>query len=490
MSHNYSELTRNALIQRLRALEEGSGSEMALRDTAERLRAVVNTAVEAIITIDEHGLIESFNAAAEKMFGYAAEEIIGRNVSALMPAPYRDQHDRYLHDYCQTGQAKVIGIGREVVGRRKDGTVFPMDLSVGEVHLSSGRMFTGIARDITARKQVEAALRREHVFASTVLETCGALVIVLDRDGRIVRFNRACERATGYSLAEVRGEDFLERFVMADELKGVHEVLDRLRDGEGPSEHENSIRTRDGQRRLVSWSNNALFDESGRVEFVIGTGIDITERRQLERQILEISDREQRRIGRDLHDGLGQHLTALELLNQTLVGKLRREAPALVAPATDLSRQIREIITQVRLLSHNLSPVPLEADGLMIALGELAAGTAAMGGVECRLACEKPVSMSDANAATHLYRIAQEAVNNALKHGLAKKIDIILAERGTGLEMRVADDGRGFNAAEARKPGLGLRMMQYRAQLLGGALDVNSKPGRGTLVFCSLPKKG
>jgi PAS domain S-box-containing protein len=174
-----------------------------VHDTAERLRAVVNTAVEAIITIDERGIIESFNVAAEKMFGYRPDEVVGRNVSVLMPSPYHEQHDGYLANYCRTGEARIIGIGREVVGRRKDGTVFPMDLSVGEVHLSSGRMFTGIARDITARKQVEAALRREHHFTTTILETTSALVVVLDRNARIVRFNRACERATGFSFPEV-----------------------------------------------------------------------------------------------------------------------------------------------------------------------------------------------------------------------------------------------------------------------------------------------
>jgi two-component system CheB/CheR fusion protein len=479
------------LIQRLQEFESRAlpDSDAALRDSAERLRALVNTAVEAIITIDERGSIESFNSAAEKMFGYTAREIIGHNVSVLMPSPYRDQHDRYIHAYCQTGQAKIIGIGREVVGRRKDGTVFPMDLSVGEVHLSSGRMFTGIARDITARKQVEAALRREHLFTSTILETCGALVVVLDRDARIVRFNRACERATGFSLAEVQAENFIERFVFPEELKTVREVFERLRDGDGPSEYENFIRTRDGQRRLVSWSNNALFDEQGRVEFVIGTGIDITEHRRLEREILEISDREQRRIGRDLHDGLGQHLTGLELLNQTLSGKLKREAPALVSAANDISCQIREVVAQTRLLSHNLSPVPLEADGLMTALAELAAGTAAMGHMRCEFNCEKPVLMPDADTATHLYRIAQEAVNNALKHAAAAQIRIALAEREQRWEMRVEDNGRGFPASEVRKPGLGLRMMQYRAQLVGGTLEISSRPGRGTLVLCSLPRK-
>jgi signal transduction histidine kinase len=231
-----------------------------------------------------------------------------------------------------------------------------------------------------------------------------------------------------------------------------------------------------------------LLDDSGEVEFIIGAGIDVTERRQLEREILEISDREQRRIGRDLHDGLGQHLTALELLNQTLAGKLKRDAPALVGPATDISRQIREIITQTRLLSHNLSPVPLEADGLMIALAELAAGTEAMSGAGCEFACKRQVLLPDANASTHLYRIAQEAVNNALKHGRAKKIRITLAERAPGWEMRIGDDGRGFGSTDRKSSGLGLRMMRYRAQLIGATLDIQSTPRKGTSITIVLPR--
>ena len=126
-----------------------------LRDSAERLRAILETAVEGIITIDERGIIESFNLAAERIFGYKANEVIGRNVSVLMPSPHREQHDTYLGNYLRTGHAKIIGIGREIVARRKNGTVFPMDLSVSEVQLADRRLFTGFIRDITGRKRLE-----------------------------------------------------------------------------------------------------------------------------------------------------------------------------------------------------------------------------------------------------------------------------------------------------------------------------------------------
>lgn len=134
-------------------------SEEALRRSEERVRSVVNTVVDGIITINEQGTVESLNPAAEGLFGYSAAEVIGRNIKMLMPVPYRDEHDTYLSNYLQTGAAKIIGIGREVVGRRKDGSSFPMELAVSEFRLKDGRYFTGIVRDITERQRAEEALR-------------------------------------------------------------------------------------------------------------------------------------------------------------------------------------------------------------------------------------------------------------------------------------------------------------------------------------------
>jgi PAS domain S-box-containing protein len=136
-----------------------TGAVQALRESEARTRAILDAAVDAIITIDEDGSIESLNPAAERLFGYPAGELVGRNVKILMPEPYRAEHDGYLANYRATGQKKIIGIGREVVGRRKDGTTFPMHLAVSELQLGSRRMFTGIARDITELRKVEDALR-------------------------------------------------------------------------------------------------------------------------------------------------------------------------------------------------------------------------------------------------------------------------------------------------------------------------------------------
>lgn len=339
-----------------------SHAESAVHDGEQRIRAILDTAVEGIITIDERGTIESFNPASEKIFGYAASEVIGQNVRMLMSTPHREQHDGYIDNYKRTGHAKIIGIGRETIARKKDGTLFPIDLSVSEVKLSNRRIFTGFIRDITERKR-------------------------------------------------------------------------------------------------------------------------------LEKEILEISEREQRRIGQDLHDGLCQHLAGIEMLAQVLAQKLSSKSKEASARANDIAKAVREGISQTRLLARGLSPVTLEAEGLMSALAELAINTEKIFRVHSRFLCPVEVKFEDHAAATHLFRIAQEAVSNAIKHGKAKNISLELTETGTHLHLRVNDDGVGFPENFTTGNGMGLRIMQTRIGMVGGALTIERLPNGGTSVVFSAPKK-
>ena len=367
---DYDRLTRAELIKivnELQKMASVNGARQtrnvdALGDSAERLRAILETAVEGIITIDERGIIESFNPSAEKIFGYTAREAIGQNVKLLMPAPYRREHDGYLKNYHQSGHAKIIGIGREVIGQRKDGTAFPMDLSVSEVKLANRRMFTGFVRDITERKR-------------------------------------------------------------------------------------------------------------------------------LEKEIIEISNREQQRIGQDLHDGLCQELAGIELMCQVLEQKLAAKSPSESQQVGEIAQHIRAAISHTRKLARGLSPVELEANGFMSALDELAAHVQKLFHVECRLECPQPVMIQNNVFATHLYRIVQEAINNAVKHGKAKRIHISLKPAGDRIALTVADDGLGFSNETKRNDGMGLHIMKYRASVVDAALEVRSgADGAGTTVSCIFRK--
>ena len=332
-------------------------TRMALRDSEERLRAILHTAVEGIITIDIRGIMESVNPAACKLFGYAPEEMVDHNVSMLMPQPFAGEHDHYLSNYARTGHARIIGIGREVVGRRKDGSLFPMELSVGEVRLAGERFFTGIVRDITDRKR-------------------------------------------------------------------------------------------------------------------------------LEKEVLEISDREQRRIGQDLHDDLCQRLAGIGLMSEVLEQKLEANSKQEAADARRIAEHVQAAIEQTRMLARGLSPVERESVDLPGALAELASNTEQMFRIRCVFEAGDPVGAVDEAASTHLYRIAQEAISNAIRHGGANKITILLESEGPEALLSVSDNGSGFGEPKKDHRSMGLRIMQYRAGMIGGTLEIGQGSGRGAVVAC------
>ncbi len=187
-----------------------------------RLRAVVDTAVDGVILIDARGIILVFNPACERLFGYAAFEVIGRNVKMLMPEPYQSGHDGYLRNYRETGERKIIGIGREVLGRKRTGATFPMDLSVGEAEEDGEPIYVGMIRDLTERKASEQALREGAERLRALVETAVDGVILIDSNGAVLMFNPACERLFGYSVREVIGQNV--RMLMPGPYREEHDT--------------------------------------------------------------------------------------------------------------------------------------------------------------------------------------------------------------------------------------------------------------------------
>ncbi|MCF4164756.1 PAS domain S-box protein [Zavarzinia compransoris] len=178
-----------------------------MESSAIQLKAVIDTAVDGIIIIDRNGSVKMYNAACEELFGYAAPEVLGQNVRMLMPPPYRDEHDSYLDNYRNTGIRKIIGIGREVVGQRKDGSTFPMELSVGETSADGENFYVGIIRDISERKRAEEAIRASEATMRAVIETAVDGVIIIDDAGKVQIYNPACQKLFGYPASEVIGRN-------------------------------------------------------------------------------------------------------------------------------------------------------------------------------------------------------------------------------------------------------------------------------------------
>ncbi len=215
---------------------------------------------------------------------------------------------------------------------------------------------------------------------------------------------------------------------------------------------------------------------------VLATAI---ERRGLEEELLNISSREQRHIGQDLHDGLCQQLVGIEFRNSVLVQQLHN-VPTAQAEAAKIGESIRDVTRQARSLARGLSPVQIEANGLMAALDALTANAAKLFCLSCSFECPRPVLVENPTVATHLYRIAQEAIGNAIKHAQAKSIVLSLKQSDGELTLAIKDNGHGFAKGSGVMEGMGLRIMEYRADMIGAMLRVDSTIGKGTTVACRL----
>jgi PAS domain S-box-containing protein len=487
----------------------------------ERMRSVIDHVVDGIITIDQRGTVSTFNRAAERIFGYSADEVVGRNVRILMPEPYRSEHDGYINNYLRTGQAKIIGVGREVFGQRKGGATFPMELAISEFRFGTSRYYTGIVRDITERKRAEEELRRAEERMRSVLDHVVDGIITIDERGHIESFNPAAEKLFGYRAAEVVGENV--KLLMPEPYRAEHDGY-----------VQNYLRT--GQARIIGIGREVVGRrkdggtfpmELAVSEFHIGqrryfTGIvrDITERKRLEDQLrqrvaeLAAADRQKNEflamLGHELRNPLAPMSNALYLLKHSHAdgalleqaeGMIERQLQHLVRLVDDLldvSRIIRgtielrreriDLAAAVRRAMETAQPV-VDANGHVV--------EAALPG--------RPVHvMGD------LIRLAQVIANlltNAAKYSTRPgRITVRLAREGAEAVVAVRDEGEGIPpellprvfdlfvqgghtlARSQGGLGIGLTLVRRLVQMHGGRVSAVSRgEGLGSEFCVRLP---
>jgi two-component system cell cycle sensor histidine kinase/response regulator CckA len=504
------------LIAICRDVTERRRAEEALRESEALTRSVVYTAVDGIITADESGTIQSFNPAAERLFGYSADEVIGQNLSMLMPEPDRSLHDSYIRTYLETRRNRIIGIGREVQAVRKDGAVFPVELAVSEMLLPGRRLFTGILHDVTHRKAAEAALRETNARLQAIIETSPLAIVTLGLNGVVLAWNPAAERMFGWSADEVLNQ------VLPVVPEGERaDLLELVREGEALLGVEKRRLRKDGSEIEVTVWTAPLRNPAGEVSGVMGIYADLTQSRQLEEQLRHAQKMEAvgRLAGGIAHDfnnvltvitGYGQMIAdragqdellteeigeilqaadhASALTSQLLIFSRRhvvnRESIDLNTVVAKLERMLRRIIGE----DVALSTVP-HAE-----LGQVRADAAQIEQVIVNLAVNARDAMPDGG------RLVIETANVELDaaytrgHAGVKEGDYVM--------LAVSDTGRGippdvrtrlfepfFTTKERGKgTGLGLSTVYGIVKQSGGEIWVYSEVGKGTCFKIYLPR--
>jgi PAS domain S-box-containing protein len=510
---------RNLLFERKPA--QGHSSQ-------EMLRSVVETVVDGIVTIDARGRIQSFNPAAERIFGYAADEAIGRNVSLLMPEPYRSRHDGYMRNYLATGEAHIIGIGREVIGRRKDRSTFAMELAVSEFRLDGEPYFTGVVRDVTSRRQLEEELRSRLQEVADAEERIRSVVdnvvdgiITIDEQAVIHTFNPAAERIFGYSREEVTGQNV--KMLMPEPDRGRHDdyVASYLTTG-----HAKIIGI--GREVVGQRKDGALFPmELAISEFRIGparyfTGIvrDITERKRLQNELhqkleqLAVADQRKDQfiglLGHELRNPLAPVRNGLQIL--------RHSTPAADRVSTIIDMMDRQIGHMVRLIDDLLDISRItsgkialrreKVDLREVVQQAMEAARPDIGDKGQRLEAGMP--QTAVTAYVDPLRIAQvvsNLLNNASKFSeRGQRIWLTLERHAEHAAIRVRDEGAGVPrdkleeifeifvqvdpSFERRRSGLGigLTLVKSLVELHGGSVSASSAgAGKGATFDVRLP---
>ena len=494
---------------------------MATRNEESRLRAVVDTAVDGVILTDADGAILMFNPACEQLFGYAAAEVMGHNIRMLMPGHYQREHDSYLANYHATGRRKIIGIGREVLGLRKDGATFPMDLSVGEAKEDGKPIFVGIIRDLTARRAAEAAQRETASQLQALVETAVDGVILIDQDGTLLMFNPACERLFSYQAHEVIGQNV--KMLMPEPHREEH---DHYLSNYLHTHHAKVIgigrevhgRRKDGSTFPMDLSVGEARQDGGSI--FVGILHDLTGRKRTEEQLaqaqkMEIVGQLSGGIAHDFNNLLTVILGNAEALSIRL--KSREDLRSLADTVMSAAERGAELTQRLLAFSRRqvLQPTAIDCSALVESMRvmlrrmlrediELRVATAQINAY----ALADPVQLE--SAVLNLALNAQDAMPNGGRITLTTaEIDLDPQTLGPGIEARpgryvmvcLTDDGAGMSPETLERAfepffttkdvgkgsGLGLSMVYGFVKQSSGHVTIYSEVGLGTSVRLYLP---
>jgi PAS domain S-box-containing protein len=521
-------------------------AEEALIESKERLRLILDGALDAVVSIDPSGIVTDWNPQAEKIFAWSRPEAVGKPLAeTVIPPRHRMAHQAGLARFLSTGESAVLNRRFEITGLRRDGSEFPVELAVVPVRSRGKVTFSAFLRDITDRKRYETELKTlnenlearvkerttwlsllydvtrasneaeavgqafrhavKRMCADGVWQYCHVYLPVREEGGALApgpHFHgsdpalTATLREATAPLRFKRAQGIAGRVFGSGEAEWVADLRSEPGLAAVPGLARSQMRSilafpvRIGQETVAvveCFTDHPVERIESLLPVVTSVGLElgqVVERKRLQEGYTEAVWQQQRRIAHELHDTLGQELTGLGFLTQTLAESLEGKEEA--ATVRKVKEGIGRALDRIRGMAKGVLPVELDAEGLMSALTQLAASVESATGIPCRFECRSQVLVDDNQTALHLYRIAQEAVTNAVKHARPGRVELSLESTPDGVWLRVEDDGKGI-AETPPTEGSGLRIMKYRAAAIGAGLRVEKLEGSGTRVTCLLP---
>jgi PAS domain S-box-containing protein len=494
-----------AMFLLYRQIRERQAARRELQSVTARVSDVVESAMDPIISIDGAQRIVLFNQAAEKVFGWPRDAVLGQPLYRLIPQRFHDQHREHIERFGRTGlTTRRMGGHTVLTGLHANGKEFPIEASISQHSEEGHKRFTVILRDISERTRAEALLARSEARLRGILDSAMDAVITIDQTQHIVLFNAAAEAMFGCPRDEALGAP-LAGFI-PERLRGAHaEHVRRFGQDATTSRRMGGQRIvtglrRNGEEFPIDASISQLDEQSGRFYTVILR--DVSERVRAEQALRRSKDelrdlgaaahaareQEMARIARELHDELAQSLTALQMD----VAWCRERADGGEAPMTArLARMealLKQTVAATRRIAADMRPLMLDDLGLVPAVEWLVDGFTQRNGIPCELAVSiGELDLPEAHA-TAVFRIVQESLSNVAKHARASRVQVTIERNGTQVTLSVRDNGAGFSLGDPRKPNsYGLLGLRERASLLGGEASITSAPGEGTWVRILLP---
>ncbi|NBB76037.1 MAG: PAS domain S-box protein [Bacteroidetes bacterium] len=443
---------------------------------------LLNAVNHGILITDVRGHILYWNIACKKLLGYSKEEMIGKPVKLL----YGDEDEMPFYSIMEKLQ-KSSSVSGRWHARHKSGQKVCLDTRAG-IYQAMGKDGDWIVISLCNLDRLELAekeLKAKEAFATTILETSADAIITANERGLIISANPAAGSLFGYEADEMLGmhaKRLIPGICGSSEDEVVEDYLNDSECMESGKVTEMQGEKRDGTLFPLHLSVGKVAWNGG--HFYAGIIRDLTKKRELENKILEIGNEERRRVGQELHDGLGQMLTGIRMISENLARKLENEKEPAAEDVREISDMVNDADEYARTLSRGMVQVEFEKQGLAIATQNLAERVEKLTGIRCEFHDEADVEIENYNTALNVYRIIQEAVNNAVRHSGANRIDIRIQPNPESVEITVEDNGKGFDPSSEREKGSGIEIMKYRTDLMGGIFEINRTAEDRTRVRC------